>query len=382
MHDITFQKIRNLSDLSKNLSILESDLDQLLKCDPQSILYHKMLIPKKSTKYQGFRTVYKVINPTLSLIQKNLETSINNSTKFPPCVQGFVRKRSTVTNANKHLGKKFALSCDIRNYFESINIEAVIRAFQYLGCSLEIAEMLAKLCTLDGFLVQGVSTSPVLANIVSRDMDKELLSLSKHYNCSYTRYADDITISGDDVVPSRDEIDEILKKNGFHLNHDKFKIQKRGQKQYVTGLTVFDEKYPRVPKRIKKWLRLNLFYINKYGFESHACKILNIERQDLESDETKREEVNDYCDELNRKLKGWIDYINSVESKLAKKLYEQYNLIIEKERSNRNSERVNNNGRVTVLHLPLKSRDKKRNEIETRDSALFLLNKLYTRFKF
>jgi RNA-directed DNA polymerase len=353
MHIISFHNIRNLLDLSKNLSISESDLDRLLKCNPQSILYHKMLIPKKSLKYSGVRTVYKVVNPTLSLLQKNLETSINHTVEFPPYVQGFVKNQSIVTNAKKHLGRKLLLNADIKNFFESIRIEAVISAFQYLGCSVEIAEKLARLCTLDGFLAQGLSTSPVLANVVSMDMDKELLSLSKHYNCVFTRYSDDITMSGDDDVPSKAELDEILKKSGFQLNHVKFKVKKKGQKQYVTGLTVFDEKYPRIPKRIKKWLRLNLFYINKYGFESHVCKILNIDRQDLENDEMKREEVYDYCYKFNKELKGWIDYINSVEPKLAIKFYEQYNLIIEQERRNRASDPINaDHGRPKELHLP------------------------------
>jgi retron-type reverse transcriptase len=156
MHPILFQDIRNLSDLSKNLSISESDLDRLLRCNPQSKLYHKMLIPKKSLKRSGFRTVYKVIEPTLSLLQKNLETSINLKVKFAPCVQGFIRKRSIVTNAKKHLGRKFILTCDINNFFESIKIADVVNAFQYLGCSAEIAENLARLCTLNGFLAQGL----------------------------------------------------------------------------------------------------------------------------------------------------------------------------------------------------------------------------------
>jgi hypothetical protein len=312
-----------------------------------------MLIPKKSLKHSGVRTVYKVIEPTLSLLQKNLETSINLKIEFHPCVQGFIKNRSIVTNANKHLGRKFILNCDIKNYFDSISIADVFNAFQYLGCSAEIAENLARLCTLDGFLAQGLSTSPVLANVVSMEMDKELLSLSEKYNCVFTRYSDDITISGNNGLPSKAELAKILDKHGFEINHDKFNVQKRGQKQYVTGLTVFDEEYPRIPKRIKKWLRLNFFYINKYGFVSHVCKILNIDARDLENDGMKQQEVDDYCYELNKKLKGWIDYINSVEPKLAKIFYEQYNLIDEKERRNRAAEAINaNHGRVKEINLP------------------------------
>jgi RNA-directed DNA polymerase len=352
MYSISFHNIRNLSDLSKNLSISKSDLDRLLKCTPQSRLYHKMFIPKKSLKHPGVRTVYKVIDPTLSLLQKNIETSINLTVKFPHCVQGFVKGRSTESNARNHLGKEFLLNLDIKNFFESIRIEDVTRVFQYLGCSLQIAEMLARLCTLDDFLAQGLSTSPVLANVVSMDMDDELLLLSEKYNCVFTRYSDDIAISGNDGLPSKAELAKVLEKNGFEINQAKFKVRKRGQNQYVTGLTVFDEKCPRIPKRIKKRLRLSLYYIYKYGFESHVCKILNIDGRDLETDEIKKEEVHCHCYELNKKLKGWIDYINSVEPKLAKKYYEQYNLIEEKEKRKRVQEIAANSGRVKELHLP------------------------------
>lgn len=324
MQKIDFSNIRNISDLSKNLRVAEHDLKRLFNFYPQTALYKIMRIPKKNPKYKSYRTVYKAIDPTLILLQKNIETSINLTTEFPSYVHGFVRKRSIVSNAKKHLGRQFVLTMDIVNFFESITERSVVEVFTHLGCCSEIAECLARLCTLNGNLVQGLSTSPVLANLASRNMDNELFELARDYSCEYSRYSDDITFSGDIGIPSKEKLSIILNKYGFQLNHSKFKIQKRGAKQFVTGLTVFDKEYPRIPKRIKRWVRLNLFYTQKFGLESHVCKLLNISASDYEKDELKHKEVQEYCNTLKNKIKGWIDYINSVEPNLAKKYYEQY----------------------------------------------------------
>ena len=308
MRTILFTEIRNASDLSKNLYCSESDLMKFANSKNQLQFYKKMNIPKKNSRNFGqYRTVYKAINYALPLIHKNLETAINLSENFPPYVHGFVRKRSIVTNAKNHLAKKFILNADINNFFESIKIGKVADVFLELGCKEEIAKILAQICTLDGFLAQGLNTSPVLANIACREMDKELFDLSRRYNCKFTRYADDITISGDENMPNKPEIEEIFNKYGFQLNHKKYKIQKRGQSQYVTGLTVFDKEHPRLPKKIKKNLRLILYFANKYGFENHL-KQNNI---DPENSDAILEQI--------YKIEGWIKFMFCVEPKLAHK---------------------------------------------------------------
>ncbi len=316
MQSIVFSKIRNISDLAKNLSIEEAYLNKLLSTESQSLFYRKMNIPKKNKTLKQYRTVYKTIDMALSLVHKNLESAINIIETFPVYVQGFVRDRSIVTNAKRHLAKKYILNADIKNFFESIGLEKVIDSFTYIGCIPKIASVLAKLCTLDGILVQGLSTSPVLANIASRKMDKDLFNLGIRYDCEYTRYADDITFSGDESVPLKEEIEEIFNKHGFQLNHNKFKIQRRGKSQYVTGLTVFDKEHPRLPKKIKKNLRMRLYYATKYGLENHFKKVgIDIEDSYLVEGEIV-------------KIDGWIGFMFCVEPKLANKFKEIWGKVL------------------------------------------------------
>src|SRR5438034_755250 len=58
------------------------------------------------------------------------------------------------------------------------------------------AALLTKLCTHDGSLPQGAPTSPRLSNLVNHRLDARLFALARKRNVAYSRYADDITISG------------------------------------------------------------------------------------------------------------------------------------------------------------------------------------------
>lgn len=306
MKNINLSRIRHNADLARDLGCGEEDLNSLI-ASSQISHYHEMKIPKKNPKNRGsFRVVYQVTNSTLELLQKNISKAVADAYIFPEYVQGFTRGRSIVSNASQPLSKKFLLKVDIQNFFESIKSDKVEKAFQFIGCNFVVASSLSKICTLNGCLPQGASSSPIIANLVCREMDEELYLLSKRYFLAYTRYADDITFSGDSY-PSHDEIAAILKRFDFSINDEKIKVMKRGQNQYVTGLTVFDANAPRVPRKMKRNLRLILYYAKKYGLENHLSKVLGEHATDYEKEFAKR------------KIKGWIDFINSVEPTLSLK---------------------------------------------------------------
>ncbi|TAN41876.1 MAG: RNA-directed DNA polymerase [Nitrospirae bacterium] len=320
MRRIEFSEIRNIDDLAKCLSCTNEDLRRLAFDATSAKHCRKMLIPKKNKS--GHRIVYKSFDKSLSLIQKNLETTINHNEIFPECVQGFVRKGCIAKNAGKHLAKRYVLNADIEDFFESIGMLQIVNAFKRIGCNDDIAIMLSRLCTLDEQLVQGFSTSPVISNLVCHGMDEDFVTLSKQYNCTYTRYADDMSFSGN-AVPTQGDIEDILSNHGFKLNKKKFFLQKRGDKQYVTGLTVFDDKYPRIPKRIKKKLRLTLYYADKYGLLNHFEKI-GIDWS--------------FVDWEINKIDGWIAFMFSVEPALAKNFKAKWNIILDEHKKSMSSE--------------------------------------------
>jgi RNA-directed DNA polymerase len=280
----------------------------------------KFYIPKRNKKL-GHRVVYKCYQSFTMDILKTLKFNLNNIYSPHSCVHGFVPGRNTKSNALVHLDKKYLLSLDITNFFESINKNSVKTAFISLGFKESIALDLSKICTLDDKLIQGFPTSPILANIVCVNLDEKIQELCKKNNATYSRYADDISISSNIEFHLIEEIETILKSFEFSLNSKKTKKFKHGQNQYVTGLSISDSSYPRIPKPLKKRIRQQLFYIKKYGYHSHICKLYDLDEQ-TDSDISFQ-----YIQKDKNKVKGWIDYIHSIEPELAKKLYIEFNAI-------------------------------------------------------
>lgn len=78
-----------------------------------------------------------------------------------------------------------------------------------------------------------------------------------------------MAFSGQEFVPERQEVEEVLRKYAFNLAPEKFRVTKRGQAHFVTGLSVSDSRAPHVPRSMKRLLRFHLYYAAKYGIKEH-----------------------------------------------------------------------------------------------------------------
>ncbi|MGV3609439.1 MAG: reverse transcriptase family protein [Fluviicola sp.] len=272
---------------------------------------------KKKSKTISFREVYSPNTYGLTNVLKILNNKLSNIYIPKSCVHGFVKGRSTKSNAKQHLAKKHVLSIDIKNFFESINLEMIQNSLIKLGFFPEVSEWIAKLTTINGYLVQGFHSSPTIANIVAQEMDDEFIRICGS-NITYTRYADDLYFSSNIELPQVSIFEAVISKFLFQVNEDKTSLMQRGRRQYVTGLTVFDSKTPRIPKRIKRNIRLEVYYICKYGYEKHAVKRLHT----LGFSATKKEfssALNQEIIEIQHRLFGWLHYIQSIEPIFANK---------------------------------------------------------------
>lgn len=184
------------------------------------------------------------------------------------CVHGFVKGRSIKTNAECHVGKKEILCLDIKDFFPSIHIEQVKEVFTNIGYSDEITQKLAELCTHMGVLPQGAPTSPYIANVVFGKIDDSLMRFADQYGLVYTRYADDLTFSGDgEIEQYLEPIADMVQKGGFRIQQDKTHVMKDKYRKMVTGLLVNQK--VRVPAAYKKKLRQEIYYCSKYGISQH-----------------------------------------------------------------------------------------------------------------
>lgn len=285
----------------------------ILKSKSEGVL--EMNIPKHNPKY-GYRKVYKATSQLLSYTLKQLHFELSNLYKPQSCIGGFTRGRGILYNASPHINKKVVLNIDIKDFFESIPFELIVSTFVRYGFTSEIANDLAEIVTYNKVLVAGFNTSPIVANMCCEDMDAELLALCSAHQISYTRYADDLSFSGESIECVED-IKAIIAQYGFIINDKKTRIYRKGGPQYVTGLTVVDDTYPRIPRRMKRELRSDIYYIVKYGLESHIKYKYHLDMHTLD-----RYYMGDLCLNEARKIVGWIHFINSVEPMVAKRLNE------------------------------------------------------------
>lgn len=148
---------------------------------------------------------------------------------------GFVEGRSIVTNALNHTNKKYVLNIDLKDFFPSVKRDKVGELFNSLGLSSKALDVVLR----EGCLPQGSPCSPVISNLICLKLDCYISEYAKERELSYSRYADDITLSGDNVSQSTiDDLYEIIYRYGLVPNKEKTIVLGRHKRQVVTGLVV------------------------------------------------------------------------------------------------------------------------------------------------
>ena len=200
---------------------------------------------------------------------------------------GFVRERSIKSNAEPHIGKRVIINMDMKDFFPTITFKRVRGVFVRMGYTPAIGTMLAVLttepeiteCVLDGqrwymssgerFLPQGAPTSPAITNIICYRLDRRLLGLANSLQCSFTRYADDITFGYDDPDLSEGRVIQGIKKivedEDFFIHPEKNKVMHNGRRKEVTGVVVNTK--ASVRRKDLRRFRALLHQIEKNGIE-------------------------------------------------------------------------------------------------------------------
>jgi hypothetical protein len=237
-----------VDELARRLGLSVEDLEGIRPC------YREFDVAKRSG---GVRRIAAPADE-LKEVQRRILRRLLARLKVHSCATGFRRGESFVTNACRHVGKQIVIHFDIKEFFHSISAQRVNRYFRAIGWNRPASRLLVKLVSLDGQLPQGAPTSPQLSNLVNYRLDVRLAGLSNQYDATYTRYADDIVISLDDVQqdlhPLIASVINILRSEGYrpHLRK-KFDVRRQHQRQEVTGLVVNTE--ANLPRTTRRWLR-------------------------------------------------------------------------------------------------------------------------------
>ena len=226
--------------------------------------------------------IREITVPSLKLknIQKWILGNILEKADVSDSAHGFVKGKSIKTNVQSHIHKldSWLLRIDIKSFFPSICGDSVIRVFKKLGYSDDISKTLSMLCTKNGTLCQGFPTSPALANIFMFEFDNKLNDfineLASSYDLVYTRYADDIIVSGLKIKGYtkivnilKDKIKTLLTDINLEINERKTSVQKKKRKK-ITGLYIEHDKII-LPKSYLKTLESEIYYCRKFGILGH-----------------------------------------------------------------------------------------------------------------
>jgi RNA-directed DNA polymerase len=291
---------------------------------------------KLRKKTGGYRWIMSP-DEELKYVQGWIKTCILEKAFISDYATGFIKGRSIKQNADIHLNKEVILNIDLYRFFDSISERRVYGLFKSLGYHPNLAVDLAKLLCISPpkkywkevkkenrsnkkfvrrrppILPQGSPASPLISNLIAYGLDKRLAGLCSKFNLSYSRYADDITISGAEAdMVSLNTIKKIIRQEGLTINHKKIRRLRKNQQQAVTGIVTNDK--IAVPKEFKKNVLTHLYYCNKRGPTAHQDYLEKVKGK------PKKKAYKDW-------LLGKISFIYGIEPEAGKKMYAMFNQI-------------------------------------------------------
>lgn len=226
--------------------------------------YRHFSIPKSNGKVRNIDEPL----PDLKFVQSWILHNILEKCSVSDYAKAYLKGRTLKHNARFHKAQKVVVTMDIKDFFPSISVRDITEIFRNMGYSHDLSCFLAHLCCLDNILPQGAPTSPYLSNLRMITLDDKISKYTSQNNIRYTRYADDLTFSGD-FNPHYviNDISKMIFKEGFSVNSEKTRVAKSNARQEVTGIIV--NTHMQISKEKRKQIRQQVYYINKFGLESH-----------------------------------------------------------------------------------------------------------------
>ncbi|APQ77512.1 reverse transcriptase family protein [Clostridium botulinum] len=333
-------KIENYDDYFNFIvKVSEDNINELLSQDEKKKYYSGYIEIKKKI---GKRKIYCVDKDSkLFKLQKNIKSNFLDNIMLSDACYGFRKGYSYYDFLSPHkdfYSKKYFLRIDIKEFFNCIDysiIEDVIKHYFVVGDNLtksqkkKLIQYTLKAVTYRKKVIQGAITSPVLSNIIFRQLDLRIEKYCKYIDVIYTRYADDLLFSSyNRFLHSRafiNIISRILNSKGFDINYSKIIRARNSDKNSVSinGYVINDEIH--LSRTKLKSLNRVLFYLENTKWKN--CK------NDFESLNKKMKAENDIHNfsgkyELVNFLTGYRAFIISIvkgtDDIILKQKYQKY----------------------------------------------------------
>lgn len=231
--------LRRIEHLARALQTTPKRLLELLDHADDCYRKFELIDPARPGKS---RTVVDVSGPIRRLQERLLHGVLAPRLRTHPCSHGSVRGKNIKMNAEVHRRAKFVLKADISDFYPSVTHKRVYRLFhERFGCSPDVARLCTRLCTYDYHLAIGLVTSPALADQALQPIDRRITAACSKADLKYSRYVDDITISGPfdfggSGFPTT--VKKVLREHGFNANPDKWQCCSTDEGVTITGVRV------------------------------------------------------------------------------------------------------------------------------------------------
>ena len=235
-------------DLRQICLLLQVD-EELVKFHSIFKKYSEFKIPKKD----GFRQIEAPDKELMRLLRRfNVYLQAAYYVVQTPVAFGFIvnaknetRPKNILENARMHLGHKYMMKLDFKDFFHQISKQRIFDMFttEPFGFDSTAAHFLSNLFTYKNRLPMGAPTSPVLSNFACMDLDIELQNWALNHQITFTHFADDITFSSDtDKFTERHllQVTDICRKHQLTLNEEKIKFYDATDPKKVTGLVLHE----------------------------------------------------------------------------------------------------------------------------------------------
>ena len=190
----------------------------------------------------------------LKRVQRRLLRSIFVDVPPHPAAFAAAGRGGTVAAAESHVSQDYLLHLDLSSFFPSVSPRRVFERLIKVGFQEGVASLVTGLTTVADQLPQGAPSSPAIADLVLFPMDARIHGLCELEGWTYTRYVDDIAVSGSSRVVSygRRILTRIIEDEGWALN-EKGGPAGPDRRKEMLGLTVGSR--VSVPREVRSSIR-------------------------------------------------------------------------------------------------------------------------------
>jgi hypothetical protein len=234
-----------LNILVASTGLMPGDVLKIIADAPRR--YKIFEIPKRSG---GMREIAQPARE-LKILQRVLLDKILVKLPLHSASCAYRKSVSIRHNALVHAGSAAILKMDFQNFFPSITSidwkKYCDRNMSFSQIDLDFSSRIL-FRSIPGTqhlrLSIGAPSSPTLSNVLMYDFDEGISNKAAALRLNYTRYADDLTFSGDDVRSLRlmartvDDYARNLKTPLLSVNHAKTALINRANRRTVTGLVL------------------------------------------------------------------------------------------------------------------------------------------------